>query len=94
MNRRKTLTLLIPLIPLAAVLFASDVQADNNNDNDRVLRGDKKEFIEVFKKDDAGGDKNYIYTITQFKDSWGRECTVVTGDSEKTIALDCETPRG
>jgi hypothetical protein len=74
-------------------LFAGSVRADNT-DNDRVLRGDKKEFIEVFKKDDSGGDKNYLYTITEFTDKWGRKCTVVTGDSEQTIALDCETPRG
>ena len=80
------------LIPLAIVVLglAGGVVSADSKDNDRVLKG--KDFIEVFKDD--GGGKNYLYTITQFKDSWGRECTVVTGDSEKTIALDCEHPRG
>lgn len=80
------------LIPLVIVLFAlaGGVVSADNNDNDRVLKG--KDFIEVFKDD--GGGKNYLYTITEFKDKWGRECTVVTGDSEKTIALDCEEPPG
>jgi hypothetical protein len=54
--------------------------------NDRVLTG--KQFTEVFKND--GNGKNYLYTITEFTDKFGRNCTVVTGDSEKTIALDCE----
>jgi hypothetical protein len=84
---------LVALTILMMVLACGGVSADNTG-NDRVLRGDKKEFIEVFKKDDAGGDKNYLYTITEFKDMFSRDCTVVTGDSEKTIALDCEFPRG
>ena len=59
--------------------------------NDRVLKGN--DFIEVFKDD--GNGKNYLYTITEFKDRWGRNCTVVTGDSEQTIAVDCqEDPLG
>lgn len=64
----------------------------DDTSNDRVLRGDHSEYIEVFKKDSAGGRKNYLYTVTEFKDQWGRECTVVSGDSEQTIALDCDQP--
>jgi hypothetical protein len=80
------------LIPLTIVLFAlaGGVVSADSKDNDRVLKG--TQFIEVFKDD--GDGKNYLYTITEFKDKWSRNCTVVTGDSEKTIALDCETPRG
>lgn len=55
--------------------------------NDRVLKEDK--YIEVFKQE-GRGDKNYLYTITEFKDEWGRQCTVVTGSSETAIALDCD----
>jgi len=79
--------------PVAAVLgfcvLGSDVGADGK-DNDRVLKG--RDFIEVFKDD--GGGKNYLYTITEFTDRWGRKCTVVTGDSEQTIALDCQDKAG
>lgn len=80
---------IIPLTIVAVALTATVAAADNKG-NDRVLTGDKNEFVEVFKRDDSGGDKNYIYTISEFKDKWGRECTVVTGDSEQTIALDCD----
>lgn len=76
-------------IPVIAVSLPIMVSADNKS-NDRVLTGDKGEFIEVFKRDDSGGDKNYIYTISEFTDKHGRLCTVVTGDSEQTIALDCD----
>ena len=85
------------LIPFVVVLLGLAVPAvalAGDTSNDRILRGDKNEYIEVFKKDSADGDKNYLYTISEFKDKWGRECTVVSGDSEKTIALDCEHPRG
>ena len=84
------------LVGLAVVLvaLAGGVVGADNTSNDRILRGDRNEYIEVFKKDSANGDKNYLYTITQFKDSWGRQCTVVSGDSEKTIALDCDPARG
>lgn len=84
---------LIPLTVLAIALTGGVVGADDS-DNDRVLRGDKGDYIEVFKKDSGGGSKNYLYTITEFKDEWGRQCTVVTGASETAIALDCEVPRG
>jgi hypothetical protein len=69
------------------------VMADKK-DNDRVLNGEEMEFIEVFRQDNSRGDKNYQYTITEFTDAHGRDCTVVSGDSEKTIALDCDRPRG
>jgi hypothetical protein len=88
---------LIIAIPTTAVLIAGAagiaVAADNKG-NDRVLTGTKNEFIEVFRRDDPNGDKNYQYTITEFKDKWGRNCTVVTGDSEKAIALDCDKVDG
>ena len=85
------------LIPFAVVLLGLAVPAvalAGDTSNDRILRGDKNEYIEYFKKDSANGDKNYLYTETEFKDKWGRICTVVTGDSEQTIAMDCEYPRG
>jgi len=74
---------------VASVIGGSIVLADAD-DNDRILRGDLNDYIEVFKRDSENGDKNYLYTITEFEDDWGRQCTVVTGDSEMTIALDCE----
>lgn len=81
------------LIVLPLLVFGGHVSADDS-DNDRILRGDKGDYIEVFKKDSAGGKKNYLYTISGFKDEFGRECTVVSGDSEKTLALDCDRPVG
>ena len=61
------------------------------SDNDRVLGEDK--YIEVFKKE-GRGDKNYLYTITEFEDAHGRQCTVVTGASETSIAIDCDRRQG
>ena len=62
----------------------------DNKDNDRVLRGDRMEFIEVFRQDDKNGDKNYQYTITEFTDKFGRVCTVATVNSEQAVGLDCD----
>lgn len=56
--------------------------------NDKVLTGNQ--YTEVFK--DEGDGKNYLYTITEFDNSSGERCTVVTGDSEQTIALSCVKP--
>jgi hypothetical protein len=81
-------------IGIGAALSIAAVALADDEDNDRILRGDRGEYIEVFKKDSSGGEKNYLYTITEFEDAWGRQCTVVTGDSETTIALDCDKPQG
>jgi hypothetical protein len=71
-------------------LFTGTAAASSKND--RVLHEDK--YIEVFKQEGKGGDKNYLYTITEFVDGYGRKCTVVTGASETAIALDCGTIPG
>jgi len=73
------------VVSTGGVAYSAD-----DSSNDRVLRGDRNEYIEFFKKDSANGRKNYLNTVTTFKDNWGRGCTVVTGDSEQTIALDCD----
>lgn len=86
--RRRWLAL--PLVALVALAAGDTVAgADDNTSNDRILRGDNHDYVEVFKKDSANGKKNYLYTVTEFTDKWGRKCTVVTGDSEQTIALSC-----
>ena len=85
----------ITVVTLAIFGLTAGLAAADNKGNDRVLTGTKNEFIEVFKRDEEGGDKNYEYTITEFTDKHGRACTTVTGDSEKTIALDCDwKPKG
>lgn len=83
--------------PILAVLTvgliagaAGGIAYADDTDNDRILRGDKGEYLEFFKKDSKDGRKNYLYTVTGFVDQFGRECTVVTGDSEKTITVDCD----
>lgn len=88
------IVLVATISTVASIVLARPAQAAKNTDNDRILRGDRKEYIEVFKRDSAHGYKNYLYTITEFTDRWGRHCTVTTGASEKTIALDCDgSPR-
>lgn len=82
------------VILILAVVGIGGAALADNKDNDRVLRGDRMEFIEVFRQDDKNGDKNYQYTITEFEDTHGRLCTVTTADSEQTIALDCDWPQG
>jgi hypothetical protein len=85
----KIIRRIIPVTIAAVALTGGIVGAGEGND--RVLGEDK--YIEVFKRE-GRGDKNYLYTITSFEDEFGRECTVVSGDSEKTLALDCDRPQG
>lgn len=65
--------------------FGVGAIATAGTSNDRVLG--ENQYNEYFKKE--GSNKNYLYTETEFKDAWGRKCTVVTGASESTIALSC-----
>ncbi len=77
--------ILVALAIIFAALTGGAVIAGTSNDI--ILKEDK--YNEYFKKE-GNGDKNYLYTETEFKDRWGRECTVVTGASETAIALDCD----
>lgn len=74
----------------AAVLFGATA-ASAGTANDTVLH--ESDYTEVFKQE-GHGKKNYLYTITGFKDSFGRNCTVVTGASETAIAIDCQPLKG
>jgi hypothetical protein len=69
---------------VGVALFTGAAAASTKND--RVLHEDR--YVEVFKQE-GHGDKNYLYTITEFTDRFGRDCTVVTGASESAIALQC-----
>lgn len=97
MNRVRTLLAIV--IVLLVVGAGVAVANDSNKTNDRVLHDnspaytvkEKGGYGEVFKQE-GKGDKNYLYTVTEFEDRWGRQCTAVSGDSEKTIALDCDLP--
>lgn len=71
---------------IAAVLLMGVGAAAAGTGNDTVLR--ESQYDEFFKKE--GSNKNYLYTRTEWRDGHGRYCTVVSGDSEKTIALDCD----
>lgn len=82
------------VLAIFTVVLTGGVTIADDTSNDKVLRGDRNEYIEIFKKDSSKGDKNYLYTVTTFEDNWGRGCTVVTGDSEQTIALDCDDIEG
>lgn len=87
---KRQIAFVVSIVAIAIGFFGAGF-AMAGTGNDRVLREDQ--YIEVFKKE--GRDKNYTYTITEFKDVWDRVCTVTTGDSEQTIALDCDfMPRG
>lgn len=92
--RRRRRWLAVPLVALVVLLAGDTVAGADAKSNDRILRGDRQEYIEVFKQDAAGGKKNYLYTITEFTDRWGHKCTVITGDSERTIALSCAGAAG
>lgn len=75
------------LIPLTIVLFAlaGGVVSADSKDNDRVLKG--KDFTEVFKDD--GNGKNYLVTHFLVDAPPPGKCIVITGDSEKTVAVAC-----
>lgn len=60
-----------------------------NTDNDIVLK--EKDYTEIFKNE--GHDKNYLYTRTEIPAPKPGKCIVVTGDSEQTIALFCNTDK-
>lgn len=69
-----------------------------NTDNDRVLSGEKKEFVEYFKTDKLSCNKteckNYLYTVSQIDAPPPGKCNVVTGASEKTLAIFCNNAAG
>lgn len=76
---------------IAVVVAGSATAVLASDKNDHVLHEDQ--YQEYFKQE-GNGDKNYLYTVTGFNDQFGRVCTVVTGDSEQTIALDCDFKKG
>jgi hypothetical protein len=63
----------------------------DNTDNDRVFRGDRKEYIEHFKEDAEGGKKNYLYTTSEIDAPPPGKCVVATANSEQTITMFCNT---
>lgn len=79
---------------LAAAVLAGGVAyaSDTEKANDVVLRdrpsSGPPQYLEFFKKEGTNG-KNYLYTLTQIATPGGNYCTVVTGDSERTIAISC-----
>lgn len=79
---------------LAAVTLAGGVAyaSDANKLNDVVLRDTPSsgppQYMEFFKKEGTNG-KNYLYTMTQIATPGGNYCTVIVGDSERTIAISC-----
>lgn len=81
-----------------AVLFSGGVAWAKNTDNDRVLSGEKQEYIEYFKTDKISCNrpecKNYLYTVTQIPKPKPGYCLVVSGDSEQTISISCPEGQG
>lgn len=94
---RRRIVVALVLVLVASILVGGYAVA-GTKDNDKTLYGTdrvqlqfKGGYQEVFKKDSHGSsDKNYLYTVTSFVDAFGRQCTVTSGDSEQTIALDCD----
>lgn len=89
---------------LAAAIFALLVSGPvaayatttkESRSNDHVLVGTDGDFQEWFKRDSGSKSvfqqhNNYIYTTSQVVDAPPTgKCLVVTGDSEKTIAVWC-----
>lgn len=74
---------------IVGVIAAGCGAAAAGTGNDVTRNEDQ--YREYFKKE-GNGDKNYQYTETEFKDTWGRVCTVATGYRERTIAMSCEFP--
>lgn len=58
-----------------------------NTDNDVVLN--QKQYVEYFKNE--GHTKNYLYTKTEIPAPPPGKCVVVTGASERTMTMFCNT---
>jgi hypothetical protein len=80
---------------LGAVTFGGGAAAyaAKNTDNDRVLSGARQEYLEYFKTDKSSCNrsdcKNYLYTVTNIDAPKPGKCVVISGDSEKTLAISC-----
>lgn len=75
---------------IAIVMFAGMGTAyAKNTDNDVSLRGDRGEFIEYFKQDKKGADKNYLYTVSEQDAPALGKCDVYTIASESYIQVVC-----
>lgn len=94
LTRLQVLMIGLSVIVVAlASFFAGQAWADEVNKRNDVVFNDRPtgrgpDYIEVYKKE-GKGDKNYLYTLTQVVTPGGPFCTVVTGDSERTIAITC-----
>lgn len=90
MRKRVFVGALVSLLVVGGHSALADGPSKNtDNDVNLVSPGG---FTEYFKRDSSGGRKNYIYTRTEFVDGHGRVCTVITGASESTLAIDCDFP--
>lgn len=93
----RRLVALIALTFITLLCFGGIAYA-KNTDNDRVLSGEKQEYLEYFKTDKASCHrsdcKNYLYTATDIPAPKAGHCVVVSGDSEKTLAISCNYGAG
>lgn len=58
------------------------VSRKQSESNDNVYVGTRQEFKEFYKQDAPGGDKNYIYTVTNRPIPAQGTCDIYTFDSE------------
>lgn len=86
MNRTRTflacvVTALAVSVPAA---YAKGITTRKDSEkNDHVFVGSRDEFREYFKLDKDGGDKNYIYTITNQPLPKVGTCDIYTFNSEQ-----------
>jgi hypothetical protein len=83
-------------VAAAAAVFitacSGSANAADDTTNDKVLVGDRQEYVEYFKQDHPSkdsADKNYLYTTTQVDAPPVGKCIIVTGDSEQAVAIFC-----
>lgn len=89
MNKRRVAGAVALVAALGLGACSSDASGGGGTvANDKVFTNNSG-YTEVFK--DEGNGKNYMYTYSEFDNANGEHCTVVTGDSEKTISISCST---
>lgn len=86
------------VVLVSVIVFFGGVAYAKNTDNDRVLSGEKQQFLEYYKTDKAechnGSCKNYLFTTYDLPAPKPGHCTVIGMNSEKAAAMWCNDGAG
>lgn len=83
--RGKWIALSIALIMIIGLCVSTALASDKSND----VRFTGRQYIEYFSG--RGGGKNYMYTATEIEAPAAGKCVVITANSERTVAVYCNT---